>query len=103
MHPQTSAQIEKELRSAAVQQRYGDVERLITLFCAAAAHEAKVFTPGAQDHLAVLTHAEEVFDWTSMVLRVGRATTAGELARLIHVEQFLGPKQPARGSLRIRG
>ena len=83
------AALSDELRQAAARRAYAEVERLAVKVGDAAAEQVRALPagdPGVRDIAAWL---KELFDRTEILVRIGRASQAGELRRITFLQRYL--------------
>jgi len=85
------AALSGELRQAAARRSYAEVERLAVKVGQAAAQQARALPaddPGVPEIAAWL---KELYGRTEILLRIGRASQAGELRRITFLQRYLPP------------
>jgi hypothetical protein len=88
----TLATLSNDLRQAAARRAYADVERLVVRVGEAAAEEARALPAGDPGIREIAAWLKELFSRTEILLRIGRASQAGELRRITFLKRYL-PKQ----------
>jgi hypothetical protein len=93
--------LENDLRTAAVQRRYTDVERLARLYCSAAEAQAKSLPRGDPRIAQMVRHVEATLEWSRLILCAARAIAADELSSLPLLSRYISPSGAPRASLRV--
>jgi len=78
-----------ELRRAAERRAYADVERLARQVGAAAAAEVRALPPGDPGGREIAGWLQDLFGRTEILLRISRASQAGELRRIAFLRRYL--------------
>jgi len=103
MTQEAFSRIENDLRNAVRLRRYAEVERLAQLFSAAAVNRVRSLAPGDAERANLVRHAEEVLEWSRMMVSAARASTADELRHLPFVKRYLPSGESRRSNVRLDG
>jgi hypothetical protein len=89
-----------ELVRAAGRRRYAEVERLAVRVGAVAAEEARKLPPGDPVVREIAAWLKDLFDRTEILLRIARASQAGDLRRITFLQRYL--PVPDRRAARVK-
>jgi hypothetical protein len=95
------AHMENDLRTAAVQRRYIEVERLARLYCSAAEAHARSLPPGDPGTRRIARRVAETLERSRLILCVARAAAADELSRLPLLNRYISSSGPPKALLRL--
>ena len=79
----------EDLRQAAARRAYGEVERLVVSFCAAAAAQARTLPPGDPQIGEIGSWLHGELECVGVMLRIGRASVAEEYRRIPFLKTYL--------------
>jgi hypothetical protein len=85
------AALNDELRKAAARRAYAEVERLAVEVGQAAAGQARALPAGDPGVGEIAAWLKELFERTEILLRIARASQAGELRRVTFLQRYLPP------------
>jgi hypothetical protein len=83
------AALSDELRKAAARRTYAEVARLALKVGDAAAEQARALPAGDPGVGEIAAWLKDLFDRTEILLRVARASQAGELRRITFLQRYL--------------
>ena len=101
MFPDTLTQLEKELRGALAERRYGEIELLAAMFCDTAQKHAAAFPPGDPAAAQFAAAVAGVLEGARITLCVAREETREQLRQVPYVGRYLGSPQPAAETVHL--
>lgn len=101
MFPHTLSQLEKDLRNAVAERRFGEIELLAAMFCDTAQKHAAAFPPGDPAAAPFAAAVAGVLEGVRITLCIAREQTREQLRQVPFVGRYLGPPQPAAETVKL--
>ena len=95
MFPHTLLQLERDLRNAVAERRYGEIELLAAMFCDTAQKHAAAFPPGDPAAAQFAAAVAGVLEGARITLCVAREETREQLRHVPFVGRYVTSHRPA--------